>query len=112
VDSIEESIPLINSRSKPLAMYIFTKDMRLENRLLNETSAGSVCINDGMMFMTNKELPFGGVGSSGMGSYSGQAGFDTFSHLKAVMKRSFMMDVDLRYPPYNDNKLKWLKRLS
>lgn len=112
VDAIEDAIPLINSRSKPLAMYIFTKDMGLENRLLNETTAGSVCINDGMMFMTNKELPFGGVGSSGMGSYSGQAGFDTFSHLKAVMKRSFMMDVDVRYPPYSDSKLKWLKRLS
>ncbi|MCY7294723.1 aldehyde dehydrogenase family protein [Alteromonas sp. a30] len=112
VDSIDEAIPIINRRAKPLAMYIFTKDMGLENRLLNETSAGSVCINDGMMFMANKDLPFGGVGASGMGSYSGQAGFDTFSHLKAVMKRSFMMDVDLRYPPYNDNKLKWLKRLG
>lgn len=112
VDKITDAIPMINARPKPLAMYIFTKDQRLEDQILNETTAGNVCINDGMMFMTNKELPFGGVGTSGMGSYSGKAGFDTFSHLKSVMKRSFMMDVDLRYPPYTDSKLKWLKRLS
>lgn len=112
VDNIQEAVPLINSRPKPLAMYIFTKDLGLENKILNETTAGNVCVNDGMMFMANKELPFGGVGTSGMGNYSGQAGFDTFSHLKSVMKRSFMMDVDLRYPPYTDTKLKWLKRLS
>ncbi|MEO0369781.1 MAG: aldehyde dehydrogenase family protein, partial [Pseudomonadota bacterium] len=57
-------------------------------------------------------LPFGGVGNSGMGSYHGQAGFDTFSHLKTVMKRSYMMDLDMRYPPYNDKKLNMLKLLS
>ena len=112
VDKIDDAIALINQRPKPLAMYLFTKDLHLEGRVLNETTAGNMCINDGMMFMTNKELPFGGVGTSGMGSYSGQSGFDTFSHLKAVMKRSFAFDVDLRYPPYTDNKLKWLKRLG
>ena len=79
--------------------------------LLHNTSAGNVCVNDGMMFMTNQDLPFGGVGNSGMGSYCGQAGFDTFSHLKAVMERSFAFDVDIRYPPYNDKKLKMLKML-
>lgn len=112
VKNIDEAVPFINARPKPLAMYIFTKRSRFEQHLLQETSAGSVCVNDGMMFMTNKELPFGGVGMSGMGSYSGQAGFDTFSHLKAVMKRQFMFDVDIRYPPYNQSKLNWLKRLS
>ena len=112
VKNIEQAIPFINARPKPLAMYVFTKRSNFEQRILQETSAGSVCVNDGMMFMTNKELPFGGVGMSGMGSYSGQAGFDTFSHLKAVMKRQFMFDVDIRYPPYNQSKLNWLKRLS
>lgn len=112
VKKIEEAIPFINARPKPLAMYVFTKRSGFEQQMLHDTSAGSVCVNDGMMFMTNKELPFGGVGMSGMGSYSGQAGFDTFSHLKAVMKRQFMFDVDIRYPPYNQSKLNWLKRLG
>lgn len=112
VKNIEQAIPFINARPKPLAMYVFTKRSNFEQKMLQETSAGSVCVNDGMMFMANKELPFGGVGMSGMGSYSGQAGFDTFSHLKAVMKRQFMFDVDIRYPPYSQSKLNWLKRLS
>lgn len=111
IDDIRESVEIINSRPKPLSMYVFTKDLGLENKLLNETSAGNVCVNDGMMFMANQDLPFGGVGNSGMGRYCGQSGFDTFSHLKAVMKRSFLMDIDIRYPPYSDKKLKWLKRL-
>ena len=112
VTSIVDAIELINQRPKPLAMYLFTKNSDLESRVLTETTAGSMCINDGMMFMANKKLPFGGVGTSGMGRYSGQSGFDTFSHLKAVMKRSFALDVDLRYPPYTNDKLKWLKRLG
>jgi len=64
-----------------------------------------------MVFMLNAELPFGGVGPSGMGRYHGKWGFDTFSHLKPVVKRSFMFDVDLRYPPYTDFKQKLLKKL-
>lgn len=108
---VDDAIKLINARPKPLAMYIFTKDKLLSHHVLHQTSAGNVCVNDGMMFMTNQDLPFGGVGNSGMGSYCGQAGFDTFSHLKAVMERSFALDIDIRYPPYNDKKLKMLKLL-
>lgn len=107
----EEAIHFINQRSKPLAMYVFSKDKAVTQSILEQTSAGNVCINDGMMFMTNQDLPFGGVGTSGMGSYCGQAGFDTFSHLKAVMERSLLLDVDLRYPPYSDKKLKMLKMM-
>lgn len=109
---LDEAVHFINQRPKPLAMYIFSKDKSVSQSVLQQTSAGSVCVNDGMMFMTNQDLPFGGVGTSGMGSYCGQAGFDTFSHLKAVMERSFALDVDVRYPPYNDKKLKMLKMLS
>lgn len=107
----EQVVDFINDRPKPLAMYVFTKDKAFSENLLNSTSAGSVCVNDGMMFMLNQDLPFGGVGTSGMGSYCGQSGFDTFSHLKAVMERSFALDVDIRYPPYNENKLKLLKMM-
>ena len=109
--SLSQAIEFVNERAKPLAMYIFSKDKGYSQQILQQTSAGNVCVNDGMMFMTNQDLPFGGVGTSGMGSYCGQAGFDTFSHLKAVMERSFAFDVDIRYPPYNDNKAKLLKLL-
>lgn len=110
LDKISDAIGLINQRAKPLALYVFTKDNDLEERVLNETSAGSVGVNDGMMFMLNPELPFGGVGNSGMGAYHGRFGFDTFSHLKAVMKRSFALDAPMRYPPFNAFKFNLLKK--
>ncbi|WP_100642766.1 aldehyde dehydrogenase family protein [Alteromonas facilis] len=112
VDSMDDAIAFVNQRAKPLAMYIFTHDSHLEQRILDKTSAGSVCINDGFMFMVNSELPFGGVGHSGMGSYHGKWGFDTFSHLKSVMKRSFWFDLDVRYAPFNKTKLSLLKKLQ
>ena len=111
VDSMQQGIELVNKRSTPLALYAYTTDSAFEEKVLHETSAGNVCINDGFMFMVNPDLPFGGVGSSGMGAYHGQTGFDTFSHLKTVMKRSLMFDVDLRYPPFTDFKFSLLKKL-
>lgn len=111
IDDLSEAAPLINSRPKPLAMYVFSKNDSFVDTLLGQTSAGNVCVNDGMMFMANQDLPFGGVGNSGMGAYCGQSGFDTFSHLKAIMKRSFALDLDVRYAPYSDKKLKMLKML-
>lgn len=110
VDSMDDAITFINDRAKPLALYLFTDDKHLEERVLSQTSAGNMCINDTMMFMTNPELPFGGVGNSGMGSYHGRAGFDTFSHLKTVMRRAFIFDAAFRYAPFSDFKLKILKK--
>ena len=69
----------------------------------------SVCINDAVIFMVSPELPFGGVGASGMGRYTGWYGFETFSHMKPVMKRSFRFDAPLRYPPYDDFKAKVMR---
>lgn len=111
LDEIEQAIPFVNDRAKPLALYLFSNDPQLEHNLLHQTSAGNVCVNDGMMFMLNPNLPFGGVGYSGMGSYHGQHGFDTFSHLKTVMKRSFLFDLPVRYPPFSKGKFNLLKRL-
>lgn len=111
VDDINQAVPFINARPKPLALYVYTKSQAFEDRILGQTSAGSVCVNDGFMFMVNPDLPFGGVGNSGMGAYHGQHGFDTFSHLKSVMKRPFALDVDLRYPPFSKTKFALLKRL-
>jgi len=111
VKNISESILFVNKRAKPLALYIFSKNKDFEQQVLTATSAGMVCINDGFMFAANPNLPFGGVGSSGTGAYHGKIGFDNFSHLKTVMKRSFWFDVPLRYPPFTDKKFKLLKKL-
>lgn len=111
VKNISESIPFVNKRAKPLALYIFSKNKDFEQQVLTATSAGMVCINDGFMFAANSNLPFGGVGSSGTGAYHGKIGFDNFSHLKSVMKRSFWFDVPLRYPPFTNKKFKLLKKL-
>ncbi|MCW8090847.1 aldehyde dehydrogenase family protein [Alteromonas sp. ASW11-130] len=112
VEKIENAIGYINQRPKPLALYLFTKRKEFEHQVLAQTSAGSVCVNDTLMFMTNPELPFGGVGNSGMGNYHGKAGFDTFSHLKSIMKRSFKFDVPVRYAPFKKWKLAVLKKLA
>ncbi len=106
-----EALHFIRERDKPLAAYLFTDNHSAEHRFLEAVSAGNVCINDTMMFMTVPELPFGGVGESGMGAYSGERGFRTFSHMKAVMKRGWWPDVALRYAPYTDDKWRWLRRL-
>jgi aldehyde dehydrogenase (NAD+) len=106
-----DALHFIRDRDKPLAAYLFTDSHSAEHRFLEAVSAGNVCINDTMMFMTVHELPFGGVGESGMGAYSGERGFRTFSHLKAVMKRGWWPDVALRYAPYTEQKWRWLRRL-
>jgi aldehyde dehydrogenase (NAD+) len=111
VGNEQEALELIRSRDKPLAAYLFTNQHAAEQRFLDGVSAGNVCINDTMMFMTAHDLPFGGVGESGMGVYSGESGFRTFSHMKAVMRRSWWPDIALRYAPYSAEKWRWLRRL-
>jgi aldehyde dehydrogenase (NAD+) len=110
-DDLEASIRFIRATDKPLAAYIFTKDSATEARFLKKVSCGNACVNDTMMFMTVDELPFGGVGPSGMGNYSGEYGFKTFSHMKAVMKRGWWPDVAVRYAPFTDKKFKLLRKL-
>ncbi|GAX35881.1 aldehyde dehydrogenase [Nodularia sp. NIES-3585] len=107
---ITEAIALINSRPKPLALYLFTQNKKLQKQVLQETSSGGFCINDTMLQFGVPSLPFGGVGNSGIGSYHGQASFDTFSHYKSVLKNSFWLDLNWRYAPYK-GKLSFLKRL-
>ena len=110
-DDLDASIRFVRSGDKPLAAYIFTKDKSAEARFLARVSSGSVCVNDCMMFMTVHELPFGGVGPSGMGNYSGEYGFKTFSHFKPVMRRGWWPDPDIRYAPYTDKKFSLLRKL-
>lgn len=107
---IDEVITIINSQPKPLALYLFSQNKYLQQRVLQETSSGGVCINDTLMQAAASGLPFGGVGDSGMGRYHGQASFETFSHYKTVLHRSFLFNIKLRYAPYK-GKLQWLKRI-
>lgn len=95
-----EVILFIKSRPKPLALYVFSKSNRFIQSVLDRTSSGGVCVNDTISHITTSNLPFGGVGDSGMGEYHGKKGFDAFSHQKSVLKKSFLMDYSMRYPPY------------
>ena len=108
---LDESLRIIESGDKPLAAYLFSNDRGAQERFLDRVSAGNVCINDTMMFMAVPELPFGGVGASGMGAYSGHRGFETFSHLKSVMRRGWWPDLEVRYAPYTDSKLRFLRKI-
>jgi aldehyde dehydrogenase (NAD+) len=111
VGDAEEAIEFINARPKPLALYAFSGSDRTLQRFADQTSSGGVCFNDTIMHIANSELPFGGVGDSGIGGYHGKASFETFSHLKPVFKRSNLMDTPLRYAPYNKLGLPLLKKL-
>lgn len=106
---IDQAIEQINQRPKPLALYLFSRDRELQNLVLQRTSSGSVCLNDVFLQAAIWGLPFGGVGASGMGAYHGQHSFETFSHLKGVLRKPFWPDIAWRYAPYGQ-KLKFLKR--
>ncbi|HEY9699313.1 MAG TPA: aldehyde dehydrogenase [Trichocoleus sp.] len=109
-DGVQEAIDFINARPKPLALYLFSRNKALQDRVLKETSSGGVCINETIMQVGVSELPFGGVGESGMGNYHGKASFDTFSHYKSILYKPFWLDLDWRYAPYK-GKLEQIKRL-
>lgn len=110
-DSLEEAVSEIKKREKPLSCYIFTHDAAIRNKLLHELSFGGGAVNEAIMHISNSRLPFGGVGHSGMGSYHGEAGFKTFSHYKSVLQKATWFETKLKYSPYSEGKLKWIKRL-
>ena len=112
VKNFEHAIQHIVKNDKPLAAYLFTRNKQQEEAWVNGISAGSIAINDVMMFNAVADLPFGGVGASGMGQYNGITGFDNFSHLKSVIKRMFIKEPSLRFAPFSMKKiriLKWLR---
>ncbi len=111
VKDADEAIAFINQRPKPLALYAFTGDKKLADKVIDSTSAGGVCINDVVMHMPVPELPFGGVGNSGMGSYHGRRSFECFTHAKGILSKTMWPDFALRYPPYAESRMKWLKLL-
>lgn len=108
-NDLEEVIAFINSRPKPLALYLFSEDNKEHRQILKYTSSGSMGINETVMQVANNRLPFGGVGNSGMGNYHGKFSFDCFSHQRSVLKKITWLDIPLRYPPYG-NKLKLVRK--
>ena len=98
--SLDEAINLVNTREKPLALYLFTHNNEDVERVWSRCHFGGGCVNDTLSQLLNDRLPFGGVGGSGMGCYHGQWGFATFSHYKSQVRRSTWADLPLRYPPY------------
>jgi aldehyde dehydrogenase (NAD+) len=108
---LNEAINLIKSRPKPLSCYVFTNDQQIQDKVIHEISFGGGAVNDAVMHITNSNLPFGGVGSSGFGSYHGKAGFAAFSHFKSILVKPFWGEPSLKYSPYSKFKLNWIKRL-
>jgi aldehyde dehydrogenase (NAD+) len=96
---------------KPLSAYLFTNNAEEKEAFIQKLSFGGGCINDVVMHLSNENLPFGGVGNSGIGSYHGKYGFETFSHQKAVLEKVTWGEPNIKYPPYSENKLKWIKKL-
>ncbi len=108
---LDEVFEVIRDNEKPLSAYLFTMDPKEKERFTTEISFGGGCINDTVMHLSNPDLPFGGVGNSGIGSYHGKYGFLAFSHQKAVMDKTTWGEPALKYPPYTTSKMKWMKRL-
>jgi aldehyde dehydrogenase (NAD+) len=111
VDGPDDAISRITARPQPLTMYVFAHDRVVADRVIDATSAGSVVVNQMFTQAANPALPFGGVGESGMGSYTGTASFECFSHLKPVMRSPIRFDVPLLYPPYRRWKRTVVRRL-
>tara|TARA_Y100000589_G_scaffold107281_1_gene101840 strand:+ start:2207 stop:3598 length:1392 start_codon:yes stop_codon:yes gene_type:complete len=102
IDNHKVAIEIIQNSSKPLAIYIFGGDKSIHKKITKLTSSGTICINDVMLPVLIPNLPFGGVGLSGMGKFHGEEGFKTFSNQKTITKKSSLLDIKLRYPPYDN----------
>ncbi|SDC71807.1 aldehyde dehydrogenase family protein [Rhodococcus tukisamuensis] len=111
VDSLDEAIAFVNARPKPLAAYVFTRSARTRRRVLSEISSGGAVVNHVTLQYLVPQLPFGGVGNSGMGQFHGRWGFEALSHRKAVLVKPFKPDPRFAYPPYTDRAVKLIRRM-
>jgi acyl-CoA reductase-like NAD-dependent aldehyde dehydrogenase len=113
INNVDEAISFVNDRPKPLALYIFTENSSTAKKVISNTSSGGACVNETVLHNICTEMPFGGVGDSGMGGYNGKYTFDEFVHYKPVLSRGFRLaDPSLRFPPYTPEKLASLGRLK
>ena len=103
---LQEVIGFVNARPKPLALYIFANSDNVVDEVISQTSSGGVCVNHSLLHYGVSDLGFGGVGDSGIGRYHGKSGFDQFSNMKSVLKKSFKPELSLLYPPYTEKKEK------
>ena len=108
---LEDVIQQVKERPKPLSLYVFSDSREEQNKILSSISFGGGSVNDAMMHIVNPNLPFGGVGDSGMGNYHGIAGFRAFSHEKSVLHKSNYFEPSIKYSPHTPSRLLWIKRL-
>ncbi len=106
---LEDAVRFVNKRAKPLALYLFTKKRSAERFVLERVSSGGVCVNDTISHLINPDLPFGGVGASGMGQYHGKYSFDTFTHEKSVFYKPADWNLPVCYPPFKKGKMNLVK---
>jgi acyl-CoA reductase-like NAD-dependent aldehyde dehydrogenase len=104
IDSVEKVIDWVNERPEPLGLYVFSGDDDVTERILDATSSGDVCVNDCAVHPLVPELPFGGVGNSGMGKYHGRFGFEAFTNARGVLYHSTLVDPGVKYPPYTEHQ--------
>lgn len=109
IERVEDAVPIILSKEKPLALYLFTSSNQTCRAMLKQVSFGGGCINDTVTHLVTSNMGFGGVGYSGMGSYHGKDSFTTFTHPKSILKKSNWIDLPLRYPPFSEKKLSFIK---
>jgi len=109
--NLDAAIAQINSRPRPLSCYVFTKNSKIRERVLEEISFGGGCVNDAILHVSNPHLPFGGVGESGIGAYHGEAGFQAFTHFKGILEKPTWFEPFLKYAPHTPARLKWVRRL-
>jgi aldehyde dehydrogenase (NAD+) len=110
-DSVDEVVRFVNGRPRPLALYLFTTDRALRQRIVRVVPAGGVVVNHVALHCLIPQLPFGGVGASGMGAYHGRWGFEELSHRKAVLVKTQRPDLRLIYPPYSERAMKIMRKL-
>lgn len=111
VRDIDEAIAFVRAREKPLALYVFSDDDAVAERVLEETSSGGATVNGTIMHIGDSRMPFGGVGESGMGAYHGRSSFETFTHRKATLRRGFKFDIKMMYPPYTKFRTNMVKKM-
>jgi aldehyde dehydrogenase (NAD+) len=111
VDSVDDAVAQINRGPKPLAAYIFSNSKKVIRRYGKQVPAGAIVANHAAVHVLTSELPFGGVGNSGMGAYHGKWGFEVFSHRKAYLSRSHRIDPKMVYPPYTARTKRIMRKI-
>ena len=108
---LDQAIANVNKKPNPLACYVFTSDKKVKKKIIKKIAFGGGAINDSIMHISNPNLPFGGVGSSGFGRYHGKEGFDSFSNFKSILDKPTWFESSLKYAPYTQKKLAIIKKL-